>query len=67
VDIIRFEFPILGHPLMRLEPGFIEMVCFSSISLFGRPFSACLVLSAEICSLASLPEPPMRHYRKMQL
>jgi hypothetical protein len=67
VDVIRFKFLILGHPVMCLEPNFVEMVCLSFVSLFGRPFSACLVLSAETCSLASPPEPPMRHYRKMWL
>jgi hypothetical protein len=35
VDVVRFEFPILGHPVIHLEPGFVEMVCFSSVSLFG--------------------------------
>jgi hypothetical protein len=67
VDVIRFKFLILGHPVMRLEPNFIEMVCLSFVSLFGRPLSACLVLSAETCSLASPPKPPMRHYRKTWL
>jgi hypothetical protein len=35
VHVIRFEFPISGHPVIRPELGFVEMVCFSSVSLFG--------------------------------
>jgi hypothetical protein len=55
VNTITFEFLILGHLEMRLEPGFIKMVCFFP----GQPSSACLVLSGRTCSLASSPEPPM--------
>jgi hypothetical protein len=62
VDVVRFEFPIPGHPMMRPEPSFVEMVCLSSISPFGQPFSACPVLSAETGSPASPLEPPTRHY-----
>jgi hypothetical protein len=35
VDIIRFEFSIMGHPVMCPESGFVKMVCFSSVSLLG--------------------------------
>jgi hypothetical protein len=38
VDVVRFEFPIPGHPVMRLEPGFVEMVCFSSVSFLAYLF-----------------------------
>jgi hypothetical protein len=48
VDAARFEFSIPGHPVMRPKPGFIEMVCFSSVYLPGQPFPACPALSAEI-------------------
>jgi hypothetical protein len=50
VNIITFEFPILGHPVMLSEPGFIEMVCLFPISFPSRPSSTCLVLSARTCS-----------------
>jgi hypothetical protein len=35
VDVAKFEFLILGHPVMCPEPGFIEMVCFFPISSPG--------------------------------
>jgi hypothetical protein len=64
VDIVRFEFPILGHLVMCPEPSFIEMVRFFSVSFLGRPLFACPVLSAETHSLASLRKPPTCHYRR---
>jgi hypothetical protein len=67
VDVIRFKFLIPGHPMMCLELNFVEMVCLSFVSLSSQPFSGCLVLSVETCSLASPPKPPMRHYRKTWL
>jgi hypothetical protein len=48
VDAARFEFSILGHPVMHPGPSFIEMVCFSSIYLPSQPFPACPVLSSKI-------------------
>jgi hypothetical protein len=62
MDIFRFEFPILGHLVMRPKPSFVEMVRFFSVSFPSRPLSACQVLSAKTRSLAPLREPPMHHY-----
>jgi hypothetical protein len=51
VDVARFKFLIPRHPMMRPKPGFIEMVCFSSVYLPGQPFPACPALCVEIMQL----------------
>jgi hypothetical protein len=35
VIVAMFEFPILGHPAMHPELGFVEMVCFFPISFLS--------------------------------
>jgi hypothetical protein len=67
VDVIRFEFLISGHPVMRPGPSFVEMVCLSSISSFDQPFLACPILSVETYSSALPPKPLISHYRKIGL
>jgi hypothetical protein len=66
VNVVTFKFPITGHPVVRPDLSFIEMVCFFLVFLPDRPFSACPVPSARTCSLASSLEPPMRRYRRMR-
>jgi hypothetical protein len=61
VNVVTFEFPIPGHLVMHPELGFVEMVCFFPISFPGQPSSACPVLSARTCSLASSPKLPTCH------
>jgi hypothetical protein len=35
VNIVMFEFLILGHPVMCPKPGFVEMVCLFLVSFLG--------------------------------
>jgi hypothetical protein len=63
MDVLNdlFEFSILGHPVMRPDMGFTELVCPFLVSSLGRCFFCYLILRTGVHSLTSTPGPPTRY------
>lgn len=61
-----FEFLILGHPGMRPNVGSIELVSPFLASSPSHRFFRYSILRTRVRSSTSMPEPPMRHCRRMR-